>query len=43
MRLSVSGSRNMLACEECWQEVQMAHRGRVLAESLREVAPPAAA
>jgi hypothetical protein len=30
---------HLLACEECWHEVQMAHRGRALAESLREVAP----
>jgi anti-sigma factor RsiW len=30
---------HLLACEECWREVQLAHRGRALAESLREVAP----
>jgi hypothetical protein len=30
---------HLLACEECWGEVRTAHRGRVLAESLREVAP----
>jgi anti-sigma factor RsiW len=30
---------HLLGCEECWHEVQMAHRGRALAESLREVAP----
>ena len=30
---------HLLACEECWQQVQTAHRGRALAESLREVAP----
>ena len=30
---------HLLACEECWGEVWTAHRGRVLAESLREVAP----
>jgi anti-sigma factor RsiW len=30
---------HLLACEECWREVQAAHRGRALAESLREVAP----
>jgi hypothetical protein len=30
---------HLLACEECWREVQLAHRGRMLAESLREVAP----
>ena len=29
---------HLLACEECWQEVQLAHRGRALAESLGEVA-----
>jgi Putative zinc-finger len=30
---------HLLACEECWGEVRTAHRGRGLAESLREVAP----
>jgi Putative zinc-finger len=30
---------HLLACEECWSEVRTAHRGRALAESLREVAP----
>jgi hypothetical protein len=30
---------HLMACEECWREVQMAHRGRALAESLREIAP----
>jgi anti-sigma factor RsiW len=30
---------HLLACEECWREVQTAHRGRALAESLREAAP----
>jgi Putative zinc-finger len=30
---------HLLACEECWREVQAAHRGRGLAESLHEVAP----
>jgi hypothetical protein len=30
---------HLLACEQCWGEVQTAHRGRALAESLREVAP----
>ena len=30
---------HMLGCEECWGEVRTAHRGRALAESLREVAP----
>jgi AcrR family transcriptional regulator len=30
---------HLLACEECWREVQLGHRGRALAESLREVAP----
>src|SRR5215218_8773759 len=30
---------HLLACEECWREVQLAHRARMLSESLREVAP----
>ena len=30
---------HLLGCEECWSEVRTAHRGRALAESLREVAP----
>ena len=30
---------HLLACEACWGEVWTAHRGRALAESLREVAP----
>ena len=30
---------HLLACEECWGEVRTAHRGRALAESLREIAP----
>jgi hypothetical protein len=30
---------HLLACQECWGEVRTAHRGRALAESLREVAP----
>jgi Putative zinc-finger len=30
---------HLLECEECWREVRTAHRGRVLGESLREVAP----
>ena len=30
---------HMLGCEECWGEVRTAHRGRALAESLRQVAP----
>jgi hypothetical protein len=29
---------HLLACEACWAEVRTAHRGRALAESLREVA-----
>jgi hypothetical protein len=31
---------HLLACESCWQEVCLARRGRELAESAREVAPP---
>jgi len=31
---------HLLACESCWQEVSLARRGRELAESAREVAPP---
>ncbi len=30
---------HLLACQECWGEVRTAHRGRALAESLREIAP----
>lgn len=30
---------HLLACEDCWLEVQAARRGRALAESVREVAP----
>ena len=30
---------HLLACQECWSDVRTAHRGRALAESLREVAP----
>jgi len=30
---------HLLGCQECWGEVRTAHRGRALAESLREVAP----
>jgi anti-sigma factor RsiW len=30
---------HLLGCEACWGEVRTAHRGRALAESLREVAP----
>jgi Putative zinc-finger len=30
---------HLLACEECWREVQLAYRGRALSESLREAAP----
>jgi hypothetical protein len=30
---------HLLACEACWGEVRTAHRGRALAEALREVAP----
>jgi hypothetical protein len=31
---------HLLACEPCWQEVSLARRGRELAESARQVAPP---
>jgi hypothetical protein len=31
---------HLLACEMCWQEVSLARRGRELAESARQVAPP---
>ena len=31
---------HLLACESCWQEVSLARRGRELAESARQVAPP---
>ncbi len=31
--------RHMLECEDCWNEVQVARRGRSLAESARELAP----
>ena len=30
---------HLLECEDCWEEVQAARRGRALAESVREVAP----
>jgi len=30
---------HMLGCDDCWQEVKAGRDGRVLAESLREVAP----
>jgi Putative zinc-finger len=30
---------HMLSCEDCWREVTAGRQGRVLAESLREVAP----
>jgi hypothetical protein len=30
---------HLLACEDCWGEVQAARQGRALAESVREVAP----
>ncbi|MGP3919822.1 hypothetical protein [Nonomuraea sp. 10N515B] len=32
--------RHMLDCDDCWQEANTARQGRMLAESLREVAPP---
>ena len=31
---------HLLACESCWREVSLARRGRELAESAREIAPP---
>jgi hypothetical protein len=31
---------HLLACEPCWQEVSLARRGRQLAETARDVAPP---
>jgi hypothetical protein len=31
---------HLLACEPCWQEVCLARRGRQLAETARDVAPP---
>ncbi len=31
---------HLLACEPCWQEVSLARRGRELAETGRELAPP---
>ena len=31
---------HLLECEHCWREVRAARRGRLLAESLRQVAPP---
>jgi hypothetical protein len=30
---------HLLACDECWREVGLGRRGRMLAESVREVAP----
>ncbi|GAA2379058.1 hypothetical protein GCM10010404_39250 [Nonomuraea africana] len=32
--------RHMLDCHECWSEANTARQGRMLAESLRQVAPP---
>ncbi len=32
--------RHLLACEDCWHEVELGRAGRALAESAREVAPP---
>ncbi|MGI5286499.1 hypothetical protein ACQEVF_24610 [Nonomuraea polychroma] len=32
--------RHMLDCDDCWQEANTAREGRMLAESLRQVAPP---
>jgi hypothetical protein len=31
---------HLLACEPCWQEVSLARRGRQLAETARDLAPP---
>jgi hypothetical protein len=31
---------HLLACDGCWREVQAGRRGRALAESLRQAAPP---
>ncbi len=31
---------HLLACEECWTEVQLSRRGRALAEQARELSPP---
>jgi hypothetical protein len=31
---------HLLACEPCWQEVRLARRGRQLAETARDLAPP---
>jgi len=31
---------HLLACDACWREVQVGRRGRALAESLRQAAPP---
>lgn len=32
--------RHLLDCEDCWRETRTARTGRLLAESLREAAPP---
>lgn len=32
--------RHLLECEDCWQEVWLARRGRFIAEHARELAPP---
>jgi Putative zinc-finger len=31
---------HLLGCEDCWQEVRLARRGRRLAEEAREITPP---
>src|SRR5687767_4095348 len=31
---------HLLACDDCWWEVQAGRQGRALAESLRQAAPP---
>ncbi|HEV8277653.1 MAG TPA: zf-HC2 domain-containing protein [Streptosporangiaceae bacterium] len=31
---------HLLGCDDCWQEVQLARQGRLLAEEARELSPP---
>ena len=40
-RVRATFERHLLECEECWSEVTLAQRGRIIAESGRETAPPA--